>query len=195
MKTKRIIGRICLLVIALIPAFGMAQSPSARPGKGMTIVPGDYVEMSNTFYQGEKRSEGPSTIMVALGTSNKLEKVMVISVKGDKVLSTGTVSYDLTQEKVERGKLLDSGKETLNINGSSFECTWEKRRDQETTATFWRCPDLPFEGYARVQMQSDDGRKLVSEVIIHGPNNAEDEKEKKFVERLKALQAQQRADK
>ena len=182
-------------IIALIPAFGMAQSPSARPGKGMTIMPGDYVEMSNTSYQGEKKFDGPSTIMVALGTSNKLEKVMVMSVSGDKVLSASTVSYDLTKEKVEKGKLLDSGKETLVINGNKYECTWEKRRDQNTTATFWRCPGLPFEQYARVQMQSDDGRKLVSEVIIHGPKNPDDEKEMKFLKRLKALQAQQGADK
>ena len=190
--TRKLFG---LLLLMIVPSVAMGQASAVRPGKGMSIIPGDFAEYSNTEYQGEKKTVLHSTIMLARGTQDDMEAVQVISVKDGKLLSNRTVFYDLTQEKVERGELLKSGRETVDISGKKYECTWEKRRDRNVIATFWRCSDLPFEKYAKVQMEADDGRKMITELVLHGPDPSDNEAAQKFLKRLQDLIAQPGSEK
>lgn len=171
-------------------AWAAADGPPARPGKGMSMIPGDYAEYTNTQFVGERKTTLPSTIMVAIGKVEGLQGVTVFSVSDGKLISKKDIFYDLTRAKVEQGELLETGKETLTINGKKCECTWERRRNQNVVGTFWRSPDMPFEKLAKVQMEADDGRKMITELVLFGPDLANEKGTQEFLKRLKELSAQ-----
>jgi len=160
------------------------QNVETRPGKGLVIFPGDFIEFTNTMIDGDNTKSLPSTIMVALEKQGDKMLVQVFSVEKEVVVSKNLVQYDLTKEKLSRGKLVATGKEELQINGRKYKCTWEKRKDRGTTATFWLCPDLPFERFVKVQMESESGQKMISKVVLHGPRLLAEEKSKAFINRL-----------
>jgi len=59
------------------------------------------------------------------------------------------------------------------------------------TATFWRSRELPFERYAKVQMEADDGRKMITTLVCHGPHGTDQEANMGFLMRIQKLSAQQ----
>ena len=162
------------------------RPPKVRPGKGLEMILGDYAEYSNTLYTGEEKNILPSRIMIAVDIEGELNVVQVLSVEGDRLKSKSTIYYDRTQAKVEEGELLESGTETISIGDKKFQCTWEKRRNQGEIGTFWKCPELPFETFAKVQMEQD-GKKLISELVHFGPDINDHKKADEFAKRLKRL--------
>jgi len=173
-----------LALLAFLPALAAEEIPNARPGKGMSLIPGDFAEYTNTQTKGDKTVGQITSIMVAVGQKDNHEGVMVINVRDGKPVSKRVVYYDLAKEKVERGELLENGEESLTIKDKTYKCTWEKRRDGETIATFWKSPDLPFEKYAKVQFVAPDGQKRTTELIHFGPDLADKEGNEKFLKRL-----------
>ena len=168
-------------------AYAQEKRPrQVRPGKGLEMILGDYAEYSNTLFAGEEKTILPSRIMIAVDIEGELNAVQVLSVEGDKLKSRSTIYYDRTQAKVEEGELLESGTETLTIGDKKFQCTWEKRRNQGEIGTFWKCSELPFETFAKVQMEQD-GKKLVTELLHFGPDINDEKKADEFAKRLKRL--------
>ncbi len=148
------------------------------------MILGDYAEYSNTLYTGEEKTILPTKIMIAVDVDGELNAVQVLSVEGDKLKSRSMIYFDRSQAKVEEGELLESGTETITIGDKKFQCTWEKRRNQGEIGTFWKCPELPFETFAKVQMEHD-GKKLITELIHFGPDINDEKKADAFAKRLK----------
>ena len=169
----------------LFPAW--AQDAKVRPGKGMDLIPGDFAEYTNTEYVEGKATKLPSTIMMAMGPQGEFEGVVVLGAKGDELSSTQNVLYDLSKEKAKVGELLEEGKGNLTINGKSYDCSWEKRKNVDTVFTFWNCPALPFEKYAKVEVEIKDGKKRITELVYFGPDTSEDAKSREFQKRLQKL--------
>ena len=163
---KSLLLLMVLYTSSALSSFG--ESPPIRPGKGMELIPGDVAEYSNTLYEGEKKADLPSTIMISAGKHGEYEKVRVIMADGDKLCSVNTVLFDLSKAKVKKGKVVDSGTEKITICGTEYDCTWEKRVDNGVTATFWTCSQLPFEKYARVVIEKD-GKKQITELSFYEP--------------------------
>lgn len=182
-------GIAILLLLAISPS-ALADPPRIKPGKGLTLLPGDFAEYTNVESKGEKTTRKFSTIMIALGGEQDRERVMLMQVRNDKLTSRSLIQYDLTKAGSDDGELLDSGKETLVVNGKKFECRWEKRGYETGTITTWKCPDLPFERYAKVRMEREDGMTLVTELIRFGPDPADEKGNEEFLKRLETLNAQ-----
>ena len=134
----------------------------------MELIPGDIAEYSNTLYEGKKKTDLPSTIMVSVGKQGKHEGVRIIMAKGDKLISARSVLYDLSKEKAKKGKVIGSGTEKITICGKEYDCKWEKRIDNGISATFWTSSQLPFEKYVRVVIEQD-GKKQITELSFYDP--------------------------
>jgi len=184
------IHRIITALIAVICAAACIHA-AVRPGKGMDLVPGDVAEFYTVKYSSDgKVSAKLSSIMVAVGSQGAFEQVRILSVIDEKVKSSQTVLYDLSKERLEEGELVESGNETVKIHGKSYECSWQKRRSGASTATFWRCPELPFEHLAKMLMETPDGQKQITELVYFGPPDDETEESRNFQVRLKRLLSQ-----
>lgn len=179
-----------LLLLMINPFTMRADGPKVRPGKGMDLIPGDFAEYSNTEYFEGKATELSSTIMVSMGSQGEFQGVTVLFVKGDELTSAQNVLYDLSKERVKTGKLIDRGTGSINISGQSYDCVWEKRGNEDTTATFWTSPALPFEQYAKVEIEFKNGRKRTTKLVYFGPDTTESEKSRVFQKRLQKFIAQ-----
>jgi len=188
---------LVLLLFIIYPFTLRADGPKIRPGKGMDLIPGDFAEYTNTEYIDGKATELPSTIMISMGSQGEFQGVAVLVVKGDELTSAQNVLYDLSKEKPKAGELIEEGKSSLIIYGKSYECTWEKRKNGTTLATFWTCPALPFEKYAKVEVALEDGKKRLTELTYFGPDTTEDAKSRAYQKRLHKLikQAAEKAPK
>lgn len=157
----------------------------------MDLAPGDVAEFCTAKYASDgKVSAKLSSIMVAIGSQGSFEQVRLLSVIGEKVKSSQIVLYDLSKERLEEGELVESGKETVKVHGKSYECSWQKRRSGASTATFWRCPELPFEHLAKMVIETPDGQKQITELVYFGPPDEETEESRNFQDRLKRLLSQ-----
>ena len=148
------------------PVIAKAEAPQVRPGKGMDLIPGDFAEYSNTEHVGGKATKMPSTIMVSTGPAGPHEAVLILMARGDEFVSSRIVHYDLSKEKPKEGQLVEEGKTSLIISGESHECSWEKRKIDGITITYWTSPGLPFEKYAKVEVAYRDGKKRVTELVL-----------------------------
>lgn len=82
-----------------------------------------------------------------------------------------TKSFDLTAmgKNSAEVKKLDSGKETLTINGKEYACEWIKTKsttkvqDKEFTAEakIWTSKDIPLNGVVKVETISDFGNSTM----------------------------------
>ncbi|GEP46385.1 hypothetical protein [Brevifollis gellanilyticus] len=177
-----------VFITLLVPAMTWAQAPQVRPGKGMEMVPGDFAEYTNTDYEDGKATPTPSTIMLSTGSDGSYEGVTIIMARGDELVSVRPIHYDLSKEKPKPGQLLEEGKTSLTIDGESHDCAWEKRKVEDgTVITFWTCPQLPFEKYAKVEVLYTDGKKRITELTTFGPDTLDLERHLAFNARLKKL--------
>ena len=184
------IRRNIAVFIAVISAASCIYA-AVRPGKGMDLVPGDVAEFYTVKYSSDgKVSAKLTSIMMAVGSQGAFEQVRILSVIDEKVRSSQTVLYDLSKERLEEGELVASGSETVKIQGKSYECSWQKRRSRASTATFWRCPELPFEHLAKMVMETPDGQRQTTELVYFGPPDEETEGSRNFQDRLKRLLSQ-----
>ena len=154
----------------------------------MDLIPGDIAEYSNTLFKKKKKSDLPSIIMISTGKQGKYEGVRIIMADGDKLISNRTVLYDLSKEKLEKGKLIGSGTEKITLCGQEYNCNWEKRINNGVTTTIWRSNQLPFEKYARVVIEQD-GKKQITELSFYDPMMMSQDFIK-FQTRLKKLMSQ-----
>lgn len=190
MKPALTLFHVAVLLALVVPAGTWAQAPQVRPGKGMDMIPGDFAEYSNTEYVDGKPATMPSTIMVSTGQAGTHQGVMIIMARGDELVSSRMVHYDLSKARPKEGQVEAEGKASLTISGESYECTWEKRKIGDVTVTSWISPELPFEKYAKVEVVYADGKKRVTELTFFGPNALEAEKATAFNVRLKRLSEQ-----
>lgn len=107
------------------------------------------------------------------------DAVQTVFVQDGKVIAAHKLLYDLSKEKPENGELLEYGKETRNIDGKNYECTWEKRKLKNGTVRIWPSPEIDFEPGARTELYLDDGKICVTELFLIGPSDPPTKKKKR----------------
>jgi hypothetical protein len=156
-----------LFFLGLAFAALQADDKVDNPFKNAKV--GDYITYKMTI----KGSKGSTTIKqtVTAVTDKEVTIESRTTIDGKEFPPT-TNSIDLTKSgdpsaalDKSKGEVknLDSGKETLPINGKEYACTWVKTKsvtklgDKEFTAEAktWTCKDVPLGGVVKVESSSE----------------------------------------
>jgi preprotein translocase subunit YajC len=178
--------RIAAAIFSLFAATAFAQEKPKQEGENFyrECKLGDWVET-----KGGVKKEVVSRNSVSAKTDDSLTLKIEQTIDGK---SSPPIEYkvDLTipfpppmkprTDYTSKQEKLDSGKETLTINGKTYECEWVKTKttivtkfeEKETThistSKVWSCKDVPLGFPVKVETEFEDGSKSGSEIVDYG---------------------------
>ena len=167
-----------LLLLFAAPAFAEEKPAPAGENFYRDCKLGDWVEA--------KSSNGVVTKhTVVVKTADELRITIDQTVPGMKPTPIEFI-VDLTvafpppsKEKAAyttKAEKLESGKETLTVNGKAYECEWDRTKHTTTvefdgketayvsTVKVWRCPDVPLNWPVRSETELEGGAKVTFEL-------------------------------
>lgn len=154
----------CLLVVVAAVGSLRAETPAENPYKGAKV--GDFIslKMTNTGVPGETLST--QKIVEKTDTHVTLEVTTTANGK-DLPASKIKIDYTKPQEAPKDAKFetkkIDSGTETLTVNGKSLKCEWVKNKvtvslggkDFVSETTTWTSKEVPLNGVVKAITKSD----------------------------------------
>jgi hypothetical protein len=166
-----------------------AEPEVILPGKGLTLQEGVFAEYRSLVARNGQTNEVLRTRFLVLERSDaesSLWPVVAVSFARGNMINRKLVYYDTSRGANTEGRLESRESETVRVGPRELSCLREKRVSDNGIALTWSCTEVPISGIVRNVVSSGD-KKLISELVLFGPDGLSDLDIKTFLDSLNPL--------